>query len=220
MIWRNNVFRFGITFLLCLQYSLLRETNYSTIVKPLPVIFWFFIVLFSERRTESNWVLISLFAAFVGDVLLDLGDNWLMIATVPFLGSTALLALGFHFRMYKDYNPPTYDKDLLVLVPIAVSAILLHLQLSPYLGDARNIGAVLLTLAVLLLWRASAVLLFKNNSSDPTFRRWVGLIGASGIVANYVLYSINISVQPVPRDLVIQVYYWGQAFVAWSFLKD
>ncbi len=219
MIWKNNAFRFGITLLLCLQYSLLRETEYSTFVKPLPVIFWFLVVLFSNKRQEGKWVLLSLFCAFIGDILLDLGDDWLKIATVPFLGSTALLALAFHFRLRNDDNKIGYIKDILLLMPIAVSAICLHLTLAPHLGDAAKIGAVLLTLAVLLLWRSLAVLLFKNKTKDAKFRRIMGVVGASGIVANYVLYSINLSVQPIPRDLVIQVYYWGQAFVAWSFLK-
>ena len=219
MIWRNNTFRFGMTFLLCLQYSLLRETGYSTFVKPLPVIFWFLVVLFSNKRPEGNWILLSFFCAFIGDILLDLGAEWLKIATVPFLSSTALLALAFHFRLRNDGNKLAYVKDVLLLVPIAVAAILLHLRLAPHLGDAAKIGGVLLTLAVLLLWRSLAVVLFKNNTTDVSFRRVMGLIGACGIVANYVLYSINLSVQPIPRDLVIQVYYWGQAFVAWSFLN-
>ena len=218
MIWRNNFFRFGMTFLLCLQYSLLRETEYSTIVKPLPVIFWFLVVLFSNKRPEGKWVLFSFFCAFIGDVLLDLGAEWLKIATVPFLGSTALLAVAFHFRVRNDGQEIAYGKDFLLLIPIAMSAILLHLRLAPHLGDAATIGAVLLTLAVLLLWRSLAVLLFKNKTVDTTSRRMMGLLGACGIVVNYVLYSINLSVQPIPRDLVIQVYYWGQAFVAWSFL--
>ena len=218
-MWKNNVFRFGITFLLCLQYSLLRETNYSTIVKPLPVIFWFFIVLFSEKRPEAKWVLFSLFSAFIGDILLDLGEDWLKIATIPFLGSTALLALAFHFRLRNNITKPVHGKDFLLLLPIATAFILLHLTLAPHLEDAAKIGAVLFTLAVLLLWRSLAVLLFKNNAEDTNFRRWMGVIGALGIVANYVLYSVNLSVQPIPRDLVIQVYYWGQAFAAWSFLN-
>lgn len=220
MIWKNNTFRFGITFILCLQYSLLRETEYSTIVKPLPVIFWFLVVLFSNKRPEGKWVLLSLFCAFIGDILLDLGEEWLKIATVPFLGSTTLLALAFHFRLRNDGNKTGYGKDFLLLIPIAVAAISLHLTLAPHLGDAAKIGAVLLTLAVLLLWRSLAVLLFKNSAKDAKFKRVLGLVGACGIVANYVLYSINLSVQPIPRDLVIQVYYWGQAFVAWSFLEE
>jgi len=220
MIWKNNAFRFGITFLLCLQYSLLRETSYSTIVKPLPVIFWFFIVLFSAKRSEGKWVLFSLFSAFLGDILLDLGADWLKIATVPFLGSTALLALAFHFRLRNDATQPAYGKDFLLLIPIATSFILIHLTLAPHLRDAAKIGAVLFTLAVLLLWRSLAVLIFKSDKEDANFRRWMGLIGALGIVTNYVLYSINLSGQPIPRDLVIQVYYWGQAFAAWSFLKE
>ena len=207
------------SFLLCLQYSLLRTTEYSTFVKPLPVIFWFLIVCFSNRRPEGKWVLLSLFCAFIGDILLDLGADWLKIATIPFLGSTALLALAFHFRGRNTSTKPSWAKEFLLLFPIALAALSLHLYLAPYLGDSAKIGAVLLTLAMLLLWRALAVLLFKSDAEDANLLRWLGLLGACGIVANYVLYSINLSVQPIPRDLVIQVYYWGQAFAALSFLE-
>ena len=219
MLWQNNYFRFGITFLLCLQYSLLRTTAYSTFVKPLPIIFWLLIVLFSNKRSTAKWVILSLSSAFIGDILLDLGEDWLKIATVPFLGSTALLALAFHFRVRNSAEKPSFLQEILLLLPIAVAAISLHLYLAPHLGDAAKIGAVLLTLSVFLLWRSLAVLLFKKDHEDERLRRIMGVIGACGIVANYVLYSINLSVLPIPRDIVIQVYYWGQAFAAWSFLQ-
>lgn len=220
MLWKNNIFRFGITFLLCLQYSLLRETSYSTIVKPLPVIFWFFIVFFSNKQPAGKWVLFSLFTAFIGDILLDLGPNWLKIATIPFLGSTALLALAFHFRGRKGLQKPTFFKEVLLLFPIAVLFFGLYQYIASYSADAATVGAVLFTLSVFLLWRSLAVVLLKKDKEDVTFRRIIGLIGACGIIANYVLYAINLSIQPIPRDLVIQVYYWGQAFAAWSFLKE
>ena len=220
MLWKNNVFRFGITFLLCLQYSLLRETSYSTIVKPLPVIFWFFIVLFSDKQAAGKWVLFSLFAAFIGDILLDLGPNWLKIATIPFLGSTALLALAFHFRGRDELQSSTFFKEIALLLPIAFLFFGLYQYIASYSADAATVGAVLFTLSVLLLWRSLSVLLFKKDTTDVTFRRIIGVIGACGIIANYVLYAINLSIQPIPRDLVIQVYYWGQAFAAWSFLKE
>ena len=177
------------------------------------------IVLFSTRRPEGKWVLLSLFFAFTGDILLDLGEDWLKIATIPFLGSTVLLAFAFHLRGRGAHSKPTWIQEGLLLLPLAIAAISLHLYLAPHLGDAAKIGAVLLSLSVLLLWRSLAVLLFKKEEGDAKFRHWLGLSGACGIVANYVLYSINISIQPIPRDLVIQVYYWGQAFAAFSFLE-
>ena len=220
MLLQNNYFRFGLTFLLGLQYSLLRETDYSTIVKPLPIIFWFLIVLFSPKRPEGKWVAVSLFFAFMGDILLDLGADWLKIATIPFLGSTVLLALAFHYRGSRTPSKSTWRKEILLLLPIALAAISLHLYLTPHLGAAAKIGAALLSLSVLLLWRSLAVLLFKKEEEDAQFLRWLGLLGACGIVANYVLYSINLSIQAIPRDVVIQVYYWGQAFAAYSFLDN
>lgn len=219
MPWTNNIFRFGITFLLCLQYSLLRETAYSTIVKPLPVIFWLLIVFFSDKRPEGKWVIFSLLAAFIGDILLDLGPNWLKIATIPFLGSTALLALAFHFRGGRSEAKPTFLKEVLLLLPIAALFFGLYQYIVAYSHKAATIGAVLFTLATFLLWRSMAVLLFKKAGTDTPIRRVMGVIGACGIIANYVLYAIDLSIQPIPRDLVIQVYYWGQAFAAWSFLK-
>lgn len=220
MPWKNNVFRFGITFLLCLQYSLLRETGYSTIVKPLPVVFCLLIVFFSEKRPEGKWIILSLSAAFIGDILLDLGPNWLIIATIPFLGSTALLALAFHFRVSTDTVKRSILKEVGLSIPIVILFLGLYRYLLAYSNNAATVGAVLFTLSALLLWRSVAVLLFKNNEVDADFRRVMGVIGACGIIANYVLYAIDLSVHPIPRDLVIQVYYWGQAFAAWSFLRD
>ncbi len=220
MIWYNNWFRFGVTLLLCLTYSLLRETPYSTFVKPLPVIFWFIIAFLSDKRPEGKWVLFSLFAAFIGDILLDLGPEWLKIATIPFLGSTALLAVAFHFRVKATSNPPSLLKEIGLLLPIAVLFFSLYKYIAAYSDKAATLGAILFSLSTFLLWRALAVLLFKNDAEDRTFLRCIGLLGACGIVANYVLYSVNLSIRPIPRDLVIQVYYWGQAFAAWSFLNS
>lgn len=218
MLWKNNAFRFGITFLLCLQYSLLRETAYSTIVKPLPVIFWLLIVLFSDKRPEGKWVIASLAAAFIGDILLDLGPNWLKIATIPFLGSTALLAAAFHFRVKNSPTKPSLLKEILLLLPIAIFFFACYQYIAAYSAEAATVGAILFTLSCLLLWRSTAALLFKKDQEDARFRRMMGVLGACGIVANYILYAIDLSIQPMPRDLVIQVYYWGQAFAAWSFL--
>lgn len=220
MLFRNDYFRFGATLGLAVLYSLLRSTEYSTLVKPLPIILWCVIVFFSAKRREGNWVLASLGAAFVGDILLDLGENWLIVATVPFLGSTLLLALAFHLRSRANKPSPNSWKELILLAPIALGAVAFYFFTAPYMEpSARNIGSILLSISVLLLWRSLAVAVFGGASDDGQHRCWIGFAGACGIVMNYLLYTINLGVHPVPRDLVIQVYYWGQAFAAWSFLK-
>ena len=159
----------------------------------------------------------SLIAALAGDVMLDLGPDWLIPATVPFLGSTLLLAFAFHLRLGGGFGRQA-GKELALLAPVAAAALALFAAMAPGLADAAPVGAVLLALSVLLLWRALAALLFNTAPEDARWRRRAGLAGACGIVANYVLYAVDLSVRPVPRDLVIQVYYWGQAFAAWSFL--
>lgn len=220
VLLRNNWFRFGVTAVLAALYSALRSTEYSAFVKPLPIMFWCLVVIASPKRAEGKWaeekwVLASLCAAFIGDILLDLGEGWLIIATVPFLGSTLLLALAFHLRSRGASIPAV--KDIGLLLPILLGAILFYHLTAPHMEvAARRIGAVLLGLSVLLLWRALAAALFGD---DLRLRRAAGFIGACGIVANYLLYSVNLGIRPIPRDLVIQVYYWGQAFAAWSFLK-
>lgn len=198
-----------------MQYSLLRTTELSTFVKPLPIIFWFFIVLVSPKRPEGWWIALSLFLAAIGDILLDLGPNWLILATLPFLGSTLILALAFHLRL----KTTSGVKGFLLLIPIALIALMFHQFMAPFIGEAAKIGAVLMALSTLLIWKSLSVLIFKSGKDDMFLYRLMGFIGACGIVANYVLYSINIGLTAIPRDLVIQLYYWGQAFVAWSFLK-
>ena len=215
---QNNYFRFGITLILTLQYSLLRTTELSTFVKPLPIIFWLVIVLFSPKRPEGRWVVVSLFCAAIGDILLDLGAGWLIPATIPFLGSTLILAFAFYMRGRSAIGKTQRLKSFLLLLPIALLAIGFHTLMAPLMGEAAKIGAVLMLLSALLIWQSLTVLIFKRDSDDLRVHRLLGFIGTCGIVANYVLYSINIGLNPVPRNLVIQLYYWGTAFTAWSFL--
>ncbi|GGX59723.1 hypothetical protein GCM10011309_06890 [Litorimonas cladophorae] len=218
-LFRNNIFRFGMTLFLTGLYSLLRNTEWSSVVKPLPIIFWALVVMFSAKRPAAEWVVANLFAAALGDVLLDLGPDWLLIATLPFLGSTLLLALAFHLRGHAlDVNLGR-GEDLLLLLPIIALAVGFHLFMAPRLADAATVGAALLLISSLLLWRALSLVISRGNAVDPTPVRFIGFLGACGIVTNYILYSINIGLHPVPRDLVIHVYFWGQAFAAWSFLK-
>jgi len=212
---QNNYIRFGVTLTLTLQYSLLRTTEFSTFVKPLPIIFWLLVVLVSPKRVGGRWLALSLFCAAIGDVLLDLGPDWLIPATIPFLASTLILAFAFHLRGGKTKTL----KAFLVLIPIALLAFGFHRFMAPLMGEAAKIGAVLMVLSTLLIWQPLTVLIFKRNTDDLNIYRLMGFVGACGIVANYVLYSVNIGFKPVPRDLVIQLYYWGQAFAAWSFLK-
>lgn len=214
----NNYFRFGVTLILAGFYSLLRETGFSTFVKPLPIIFWFIIVLDSPKRAGGWWVLLSLFCAGLGDVLLDLGPEWLRVATVPFLASTLVLAWAFHVKGRSGGAGSHWGKEVILLLPILALASAFHRFMAPLMGEAAKIGAVLMGLSVLLIWRALAVLVFGPTSERSRFYHLVGFLGACGIVANYVLYAVNIGLRPVPRDLVIQLYYWGTAFAAWSFL--
>lgn len=218
-IFQNNLFRFGITFLLCLQYSLLRETSYSTFTKPLPIIFWLVIALSSKKQKEGRWLVISLTFAFLGDILLDLGEAWLKIGALPFLGSTAFLALGFHRRLQNsNQSNATFRKKALVFLLLFLPFLLLFLVLIQYSSETAFIGAVLYTLSVFLLFTSLSNLLFNLAEKVNPTKVFLGFVGACGIVANYVLYSIDLHLHPIPRDLVIQVYYWGTAFAAWSFL--
>lgn len=218
-MFKNNYFRFGITFLLCLQYSLLRETAYSTITKPLPIIFWLIVALFSERTKGGGWVLLSLSCAFIGDILLDLGEQWLKIGAIPFVASTALLAVAFQNRLRNRQQSASDLKRGLLFFLIAVPFILLYWVLVSYSTEAATTGAILFIISALLLWTALSNLLFNEAEKARYIRPLLGFIGACGIVANYVLYSIDLHIMPIPRDVVIQVYYWGTVFVTWSFLE-
>ena len=214
---RNNYFRFGATLILAALYSLLRTTDLSILVKPLPVILWLLIMLASPTHRGGNWVIASLVLAFIGDILLDIGDKWLAIGVVPFLCSTVLLAIAFHIKNSKHWLRVSL-KEILLLGFIIFQAVVLFGMMTPHLGEYAKIGAVLLALSVSLLWRSLSAALW-NSSETTNYIQWIGFFGACGIVANYVLYAINLGPFSVPRDLVIQLYYWGQAFATWSFLK-
>ena len=84
--------------------------------------------------------------------------------------------------------------------------------------EAVTIGGVLFALSVFLLSTSLSNLLFNESEKSYHYKPLIGFLGACGIVANYVLYSIDLYLAPIPRDIVIQVYYWGTALVTWSYL--
>lgn len=216
---QHNPTRFAITFLLCLLYSLFREEAVSTILKPLPVIFWLLVAIFSKRQAAGKWVIVSLSFAFLGDILLDLGDKWLKIGAIPFLSSTAFLAWAFHVRLKQANNTSTALRKSLIFLLIAMPFVLLFITLIRYSTDAARVGGALFILSVFLLSTSLSNLLYNESEKNSRIKSLAGFLGACGIVANYVLYSIDLYMTPIPRDLVIQVYYWGTALVTWSYLE-
>ncbi len=215
---RNNVVRFTLTIILSLAYSVLRETEYSTLVKPLPIIFWLIVILNSDRIRSSRWVIASLSLALIGDILLDLGDQWLQVGSIPFLISTALLGWAFHRRLIHSTSKTTLKKKFVVLTLTGISFIVLYLFLISYSTEAALIGGVLFSISALLITASLNNFLFNSREKEVYLIPLLGLVGACGIVLNYVFYSIDLYVMSIPRDVVIQVYYWGTALATWSFL--
>jgi len=215
---QNNWFRFAFTFLFCLLYSLIRETSYSTFAKPLPILFWLLIVINSSRIGSANWLIYALTTAALGDILLDLGDQWLKIGAIPFLVSTALLAYAFHRRLKRSMLVVSKYKKLSVFISVFILFGVIYVYIRGHSEEAASIGLVLFTLSAFLIANALSNLFFNRKEHYEIIKPILGFTGACGIVANFVLYSVDLYVTPIPRDLVIQVYYWGTAFVAWSFI--
>ena len=215
---QNNWFRFSITFLFCLLYSLLRETSYSTFVKPLPILFWLLIVINSSRIGSANWLIYALITAAMGDILLDLGTQWLKIGAIPFLVSTAFLAYAFYTRLKRSEPAVSLLKKMSVIFLAFIPFAVLYVYIRGYSDEAATTGLVLFTLSAFLIANALANLIFNRSEHSNIIKPILGFAGACSIVANFVLYSVDLYVTPIPRDLVIQVYYWGTAFVTWSFI--
>ena len=216
----NNRWRFVITLVLTICFSICRETDYSTLLKPLPILYWLIIAINCNKIKGGGWVIVSLSFAILGDILLDLGDRWLQLGSLPFLISTVILAFAFRQRLNNHDRLAAKRTILTVYAAVFSCFILLYLWISSYTQEAAIIGAVLYLISALLICTALNTTLAETSQSTYSSKAIIGFIGSCGIVANYVLYSIDLYVFPIPRDIVIQVYYWGTALVVWSFLKS
>lgn len=218
-VLHNQSLRIISFLILCLLYSLFKDDSVSTFLKPLPIIFCLLVLLNTPRIVAAKWLVYSLSCAIIGDILLDLGENWVQIGALPFLASTALMAIAFHIRLSQTGYSSSAVKQGVILIMVATPFLCLFNWLTNYSTEAVITGGVLFSLSVILITTAIANLLFNKQERPALSKPVLGLLGTSGIVANYVLFSIDLYVAPVPRDLVIQVYYWGTALVVWSFTK-
>jgi len=216
--FRNPLVFVVVTIFLTAQYSLLRDGGLSTLVKPLPILFFAAVLAFSLKRKGGKFVLLSLLAASLGDVLLDLGDAWLRAGAVVFIGSTLLLADAFNLRQKSLERRVPRAIDALIVAILFMSAAFFVAQMSAALPDTLIVGSVLMALSALLISLAATTALRDGASGDPMSSRLIAFFGACGIVSNFILYTLGLAGFTFPRDLVIQLYYWGQAAVTWSFL--
>ena len=219
ILFRNNYFRFFFTLVFTVLYSLFRESEYSTIVKPLPIIYWLFVATFSPKINGGYWLVGSLLFAFIGDILLDVSSIQLTVSTIPFLLFTALLAVSIFYRFQADEKKVLRKSDIPILILIVILVFGLLFSISDSKGPLRYIQSGLALASIMLLWNGIRLMTKKSND-DPRWKRNLAFIGILGIIGNYVLYALNLKGFEVSRDLVIQIYYWGQAMVAWSFLKE
>ena len=218
-ILHNQSLRIISFLILCFLYSFFKDDPVSTFLKPLPIVFCLFILLNTQRINAAKWLVYSLSCAIIGDILLDLGEDWIQIGALPFLASTAFMAVAFKKRLSATLHRASLLNQSLILILVALPFLCLFNWLISYSTEAANTGSVLFTLSVILITTAITNLIFNKQERPILLKLILGLMGALGIVANYVLFSIDLYVVPIPRDLVIQVYYWGTALVVWSFMK-
>ena len=150
-LFTNNYLRFYTFGLLTILYSLFRESSSSTFLKPLPIVFCLFILLNTQRINAAKWLVYSLSCAIIGDILLDLGEDWIQIGALPFLASTAFMAVAFKKRLSATLHRASLLNQSLILILVALPFLCLFNWLTNYSTEAVKTGGVLFSLSVILM---------------------------------------------------------------------
>lgn len=172
-------------------YTLAPQAGVAPWIKPLPALAAAAMVWLGGR-TGHRVVTAALVVAAAGDVLLDV-EGTARLGTLTFVLVVAMLAVGLRDAAVG----PRWRGVALAGAWVTVSGVLVV----PALGDRLVAG--------LLILGATAAFLAVAGRGSAT----LGL-GALLIASNFTLFAVDLVVTPVPRWLVIGVYYVGLLLVA------
>ena len=195
-----------------LVYSLVQELHYSVWIKPLPVLFCFLILLWNQSWSPptAKIVLVGLVISMVGDIALDLSATTLGIGIFTLVMSLYGVAL---YKANKDLSASTLIPTLLVFGGI-------YAMMYPYLADRKVSAAIYQLVLIWMVWRGATMLIWNTKNSSPTTsQKWLLFLGVLGIAMNGVLYGVDLYLLPIPRDLVIHSYYFGQLLLVLGLIK-
>jgi hypothetical protein len=195
-----------------LGYSLVQELHYSVWIKPLPVLFCFLILLWNQSWSPptAKIVLVGLVISMVGDIALDLSATTLGIGIFTLVMSLYGVAL---YKANKDLSTSTLIPTLLVFGGI-------YAMMYPHLADRKVSAAIYQLVLIWMVWQGATMLIWSTKNNSPTTsQKWLLFLGVLGIAMNGVLYGVDLYLLPIPRDLVIHSYYFGQLLLVLGLIK-
>lgn len=195
-----------------LAYSLCRGKDYSVWIKALPV---FSCLLYYTthglRGIITDPIIVGgLIISMVGDIALDLGYTTVGIAIFT------LVMLIYGIGLYCFNQSRSWRSLILIVLILGVIYYLMY----PHLEGRRTSGLIYQIALGWMVWRGTGTLTLHSNIVPLTSRQsYFILAGTIGIAANGILYGIDVYLHPIPRDIVIQSYYFGQFFMVAGLRK-
>lgn len=200
---KRNAISFAVFVIAAALFSYTREESYGYLTKIVPIVLLFIFSWRALPSTSRNIVQLGLLLSMAGDILLEWQNTTagvVIFVLVMLLYSTYFTLQNKQFRVW------------LLSFYIVISAGI-YITLFPALGERQVSGAIYQIVICVMLWRASAMI---NDKSISGCRGLFALLGALGIALNGILYAVDLYLFEVNRDLVIQLYYFGQLGVVLS----
>lgn len=172
-------------------YTLAPDAGVAPVIKPLPALSAAALVWLGARPGRT-WLASALVLAAVGDVLLDF-DATLRLGTLLFAVVVAVMARG----LWPAVAGPAWRGVVVAGSWTLVSGV----AVVPSLGDRLVAGTLILV--------ATAVMLYVAGRGSALLA-----VGGLLIASNFTLFAVDLVLTPMPRWLVIGVYYVGLLLVA------
>ncbi len=190
-----------------LWFSLVRDNELGYLVKIIPIAMLIGLVLQAPKGVSTRLVAVALVVSAIGDIVVELGF------TQAGVGVFVVVMLVYSACFYLSCQ----QSGWLLLIFWLIVGGLLYGFLFPYLAGVEWSGALYQCIICLMMWRASVALLGTQSSG---LARILAFIGALGIALNGVLYAVDLYLVSINRDLIIQLYYWGQLAIALSLFDS
>ena len=185
------------------------------ITKGLPVLMMIIWLLRLPRDRYANLIMIGLVASLVGDLLLQFSKDLFVAGLLAFLIA--------HLIYIAAFLGVAREGRWVRLAPFAVWGLVAFVLLNPYLGSMVLPVAAYITVIVVMMWRAAAMVGAPTARGKTQTFEWAALLGAIAFGLSDTLLAFNKFVwsgtllflnitQPTPfvDTLSITLYWLGQ----------
>ena len=185
------------------------------LMKGVPVLMMIVWLFLRSRDRYANLIMIGLVASLVGDLLLQFSKNLFVAGLLAFLIA--------HLIYIAAFLGVAREGRWVRLAPFAVWGLVAFVLLNPYLGSMVLPVAAYITVIVVMMWRAAAMVGTPAVRGKSQNFEWAALLGAiafglsdtllafNKFVWNGTLLFLNVT-QPAPfvDTLSIILYWLGQ----------